>query len=239
MMGVTAQSVEEIDASTVARSLLELAQGAVAARGRFTVVLAGGRTPRTVYLAVERLGVEGGTEWDRWTVLLSDERCVPDVDEGRNDAVLIRALPSLAAAGRILSVPVELGPERAASGYASIVGDSGPIDLALLGLGADGHTASLFPARARAGDGEGRDRVDVDCMAVLDAPGQFPNRVTLTERALARAAAVWFLVDAVDHAKDSAIADLMRGVGVCARISSGAERRILRLRARPADGDEQ
>ena len=225
--------IERVQPAVLAEEVLRLAADAVATQGSFTVVLAGGHTPHPVYRELEARGTRAGTDWTRWTVLLSDERCLPPSHAGRNDMALAGSLPSLATAGRIRAIPVELGAEGAASAYARIVADAGPIDLALLGLGADGHTAGIFPGAedAQAGSADPGPRL---CRAVDDAPEPFRGRVTMTELALSSARRAWFLVDADDRSKDAAVASLVGGEGVAARITTPA-RRIVLLAVEPQE----
>lgn len=219
-------AVERRRTADLVDEIVMLAVDAVGTQGSFTVVLAGGRTPHPVYRELEACGTQAGVEWDRWTVLLSDERCLPPSHAGRNDAGVAESLPSLATAGRIRAIPVELGAERAASAYACIVADADPVDLALLGLGADGHTAGIFPSAEtpHAGPDDAAPRL---CRAVDGAPEPFPDRVTLTELALSSARRAWFLVDADDRSKDAAVASLVGGEGVAARITAPARRIVL------------
>lgn len=227
------EDFERVSPALLVQEIMMFAAEAILRQGSFTVVLAGGRTPHPVYRALEARGTQAGVEWDRWTVLRSDERCLPPTHAGRNDAALAGSLPSLAMGGRIRSIPVELGAERAAIEYARIVADADPIDLALLGLGADGHTAGIFPGAedVHAGPEDAAPRL---CRAVDDAPEPYRDRVTMTEHALSRVRQAWFLVEAGDRSKDTAVARLSGGKGVAARISA-PERRIVLLAAEPQE----
>ncbi len=163
------------------------AREALARQDSFRIVLAGGTTPRNVYrkLAVLR------TDWPRWHVYFGDERCVPVNDEQRNDRMasetLLDQVPIPASA--IHRIPAERGAADAARAYERTLADVGVFDLVLLGLGEDGHTASLFPGHAR-GDAPG----SADVMAVFDAPKPPPERVSLSAARLSRARRVLFLV---------------------------------------------
>jgi 6-phosphogluconolactonase len=200
---------------------------AVAERGRFVIALAGGTTPTPLYRAVEAHAEQrerdgAPVSWDRWAALLTDERCLPAGHPDRNDGMIAMALPVLADAGRLRTIPAELDPDAAAADYAHTVADGGPIDLAILGLGADGHTAGVF----RPSDDD--DPNGPACVAVHDAPGPFPRRITLTLATLATARQVWFVVDGADRTKDVAVARLTRGEGL-AVLAAGRERTRLIL----------
>ena len=84
--------------------------------------------------------------WDSVTISLADERCVPVGDAERNDLAIQRALISrITTSGpKFLSIPAELGPIEAANEYELVISRHAPIDIALLGVGEDGHIASLF-----------------------------------------------------------------------------------------------
>ena len=141
-------ALAEAAAEEVSRALSE----AVAARGTATVALAGGSTPRELY---ERLAAPPWREripWDRLVVLWGDERCVPPDDPASNFRMADETLLSKVLVPResVHRIRGELGPEAAAADYErrlrGILGDPpAPLDLVLLGIGADGHTASLFP----------------------------------------------------------------------------------------------
>ncbi len=187
-----------------AQAILRIAREAIAARGAFYVVLAGGETPLAVY---ERLRA-AEAEWPAWQVYFGDERCLPRGDPGRNDTRIGRVWLDHVAIPRsqIHVIPTERGPGPAAAAYAQATGFVGDFDLVLLGLGEDGHTASLFPGHPL-GEGEGAPEV----LAVTDAPKPPPARVSLSARRLSRAREVLFLVQG--EAKRAAVAAWRRGGG--------------------------
>ncbi len=165
---------------------------ALAARGAFHIVLAGGGTPRVVYEALAR----EAHDWPRWRVWFGDERCLPADHPERNSA-MARALlarlgalpPPVAKGGGIHAIPGELGAAEAAAAYAEELAGVGDFDLVILGLGEDGHTASLFPGHSLASP--------EDTVAVFDAPKPPPERVSLSAPRLSRARHVLFLVSGV------------------------------------------
>jgi 6-phosphogluconolactonase len=165
------------------------AEQAILERGAFHVVLAGGNTPRGIYEVL--CGAK--TDWASWHVWFGDERCLPPLDAERNSRMADDSLLSHVPIppSQIHIIPAELGAERAAVAYASALREvSGrEFDLVLLGLGEDGHTASLFPGHdwGVAGDSS-------DAQAVLDAPKPPPERVSLSAARLSRARQVLFLV---------------------------------------------
>jgi 6-phosphogluconolactonase len=176
-------SAEQV-AETTTQRLLAAAERAIAARGRFQLVLAGGRTP----LAVYRRLVEPPADWARWHLFFGDERCLPAGDPERNSlaarAVWLDRVPI--PPHNIHPIRAELGAEPAAAHYAELIRDRLPFDLVLLGLGEDGHTASLFPGHAI------QDAALV--MPVHDAPKPPADRVSLTPLALGASRAILILV---------------------------------------------
>jgi 6-phosphogluconolactonase len=132
------------------------------------------------------------TDWSRWEVYFGDERCLPPDDAERNSRMAASAwldhvpIPQ----DRIHVIPAEVGAEVSALRYAVTLQQLGDVDLVLLGLGEDGHTASLFPGRDW---GVAPDSPDV--LAVFDAPKPPPQRVSLSAARLSRAREVLFLVE--------------------------------------------
>jgi len=173
--------------------LAERARAAVAARGTFSMALSGGSTP---WAMLEVLAAEA-VPWEHVTVLQVDERVAPAGDEQRNLTHLRAALPADVA---LLPMPVEAGDlEAAAEAYARLL--PRPLDLVHLGLGADGHTASLVP-----GDGVLAVR---DRLVAATAPYQGHRRLTLTYPTLDHARfALWLVTGAV---KAEALARLLAG----------------------------
>jgi len=158
-------------------------QEALAARGEFHIVLAGGGTPRTVYEALAR----ERHEWPRWRVWYGDERCLPPDHPERNSAMARAALLDRVPVAAVHPIPGELGARAAARAYAEELAGVPAFDLVLLGLGEDGHTASLFPGYVASQE-------EADAIAVFDAPKPPPERVSLSARRLSRARHVLFLL---------------------------------------------
>ena len=167
--------------------IVAAANRAIKARGQFLIVLAGGNTPRVVY---EKLtGIT--TDWSRWHVYYGDERCLPPDHLDRNSKMATDAWLSKVAipAANIHTMNTERGSAAAASAYCDELRGVGDFDLVLLGLGEDGHTASLFP------DHEwGLSNDSPDAIAVANAPKPPPDRVSLSAARINRAREVIFLV---------------------------------------------
>lgn len=124
---------------------------AIDRRGRFTFALSGGNTPEPVY---ERLAALRGVDWRRVEVFFGDERCVAPDDPRSNFAMAKAALFDRVdiPLRNVHRIRGEDPPRAAAEAYAAelreTLGEQGRLDLVLLGLGDNGHTASLFPGLA-------------------------------------------------------------------------------------------
>jgi 6-phosphogluconolactonase len=175
---------------------------ALAQRDRAQIALCGGQTPRAAY---QHLGEEH-LPWDRVDVLLGDERWVAADDPASNALMLRDTLLSQTAArvARFHPVPTELSsPEESAAAYAEVLhalcpGDPPRFDLMLLGLGDDGHTASLFP---------GTEATTITDRWVTVGTGKGLPRITLTAPVLCAARKVIFLV--AGEGKQEALRRLM------------------------------
>jgi len=164
--------------------------------GARTLVLAGGTTPRRCY----ELLVPMQVEWGRVTILFGDERCVAPDHEDSNYRVARESLLDRVMPGSVHRMAAELGPDEGARLYSPIVEGLAPLDFVLLGVGEDGHTASLFPGHPVL-------RAQGWAVGVRDSPKPPPERVTLTLPALQGARDVLILAtgagkaDAVARAK--------------------------------------
>ena len=180
-------------ARAAATRLAALAAEAIAARGRFAVALSGGHSPWRMLEAWAGLG----TDWTSVHVLQVDERVAPAGDLDRNATHIRESLLARAPvpAGQVHLMPVETDDLMAAAArYAatleSVCGSPAVLDVAHLGLGPDGHTASLVP---------GDPVVDVaDTDVALTGVYQGHRRMTLTYPALDRARRVLWLVTGAD-----------------------------------------
>ncbi|MEO5624693.1 MAG: 6-phosphogluconolactonase [Dokdonella sp.] len=188
--------------------ILAAAAEAIAARGCFRITLGGGSTPRRTYLSMR----DADTDWSRWQVFFGDERCLSIDDPERNSRMARDAWLDHVAIPRerIHAIPAELGADAAARAYSDTLREVGDFDLVILGLGEDGHTASLFP------DHDWGVAADApDALAVQNAPKPPAQRVTLSAARLARARAVLFLVEG--ESKHAAIARWRAGEDIPAR----------------------
>ena len=172
-----AEAASQRAASEIARRL----DAALRERGGAHLALSGGSTPARTY---ELLGDELES-WRAIDVWFADERCVGPDDEESNYKLARQTLLDAAAgleAERVHRMPGELGPTRGAASYAAELRERAPIedglavlDVIVLGIGPDGHVASLFP---------GSPTLDADehvlCVGVHDSPKPPPERITLS-----------------------------------------------------------
>jgi 6-phosphogluconolactonase len=188
--------------SNLASLIVQVAHRAVEQRGVYHVVLAGGRSPIPIY----RRLVQSGSDVRAWHLYYGDERCYPRGMPGRNDTRINEIWLSHPQMRReqIHSIPAELGPEEGAQAYQTLVSPIDLFDCVLLGLGEDGHTASLFPGLDNGGL-EGSPAV----IPVQRAPKPPPQRVTLSANKLGCSRNVYFLV--VGREKHAAVVRWKRG----------------------------
>lgn len=183
----------------------EIAEDAIARAGRFTVVLSGGSTPKLLYALLATEPYHSRLPWRRTHVFWGDERCVPpehpDSNFGVANATLLNRVPVPAV--RLHRMEAEREDlDTAAREYEAEIarifavpptGEPPAFDLILLGLGSDGHTASLFPHTEALG--ETRRWVVRNYIPTLHA-----NRLTLTAPILNRGTRILFLVSGADKA---------------------------------------
>ena len=182
-------------ATEAARFILDHARAAIAARGLFRLALSGGNTPRIVHAQLFALGAD--LPWNRVQITFGDERCVPPEHADSNFRMAKESLLDAVdiPAGNVFRIRGEIAPADAAREYedqlaafASRLGEPRYVhDLVLLGLGEDGHTASLFP---------GSPALEETARNVLPTigPKPPPQRITMTFPLLNAARHVAFLV---------------------------------------------
>ena len=197
---------------------------------RFALVLSGGPTARAGY---EVLATAEGIDWSVVDIYVGDERLVPPDDEDSNARLIKEALlDAVGTVGSFWPMPTEGPVEECVAAYQRVISDlvTGPgIDLIHLGMGPDGHTASLFP---------GDPNLDADpgllVAATQDPNGRNPHpRLTLTLPAINSARLAVFTV--AGETKAAAVAALLRGEDLpAARVHAG---RTIWLVDGPARGD--
>lgn len=142
------------DAASLIRAAAEqfigVARSAIAKRGVFYVALAGGSTPKGLYQMLATSPYATQLDWARVHLFFGDERCVLPTHDDSNFKMASEAMIDAISipTANVHRMPTELEPEQVASHYAATMADvmgGEPLDLVLLGLGPDGHIASLFP----------------------------------------------------------------------------------------------
>ncbi len=174
----------ELLAEAACQRVLEAAKKAIAAKGSFKLVLAGGTAPVKAYqlLATQQ------QDWGKWHIYYGDERCLPVDDSERNSLVAEQKWLDLVAIpkAQVHAIAAELGAETGAEEYAKVVAEAGEFDLVLLGMGEDGHTASLFPGHVH--------NADELTHAVHNSPKPPSDRVSISAKALSNTAELIFIV---------------------------------------------
>ncbi len=210
-------------ARDAAAFILEQGRAALGARGEFRLALSGGNTPRPVYRELAARAQD--LSWERTFVTFGDERCVPPHDEKSNFRMAQESLftPAAVPEQSIARLRGELDPHVAAQEYEEqlevLAVQKGEMvyrhDLILLGLGDDGHTASLFPGTAALD--EQQRKVVANFVPKLDA-----WRLTFTFPLIQHARRILFLVDGTKHVE--LIDDVLSGDTQypAARVAAGA-----------------
>jgi len=171
-------------AASACERILAAAEQAISDHGTFKIVLAGGTTPEACYRAL----ADSDSDWVNWHVYIGDERCLPVDEPDRNSVMAARSLTSHVPipSSQVYLIPAEQGAEPAAKAYADVVAGALPFDMVLLGMGEDGHTASLFPGHSH----------DESALthAVHNAPKPPPDRVSLSAKSLANTRKLLMLI---------------------------------------------
>jgi len=188
------------DPAMVARSAVDLivhsATAAIARHREFRLALSGGRTPERLYRLLAGPAMAGRIDWTRARFLFADERDAPPSEPESNYWMARKLLiePVGAVPDHVHRMKADAPDlEAAALAYEPFL--EAPLDLLLLGVGEDGHTASIFPGSPLA-----RERVR-RVAAVTDSPKPPPRRLTITPRVIVEAAEVLVLVTGTGKAR--------------------------------------
>ena len=176
-------SQKELDNNAV-KFIVGRAEAAIKERGSFSIVLSGGTTPVNIYklLAKEKI------DFNKWFIFFGDERCFPPDHSERNSFVAESIWLSKVniPKSNIYTIPAELGSIDGSLAYEKLLHVDKSFDLVILGLGDDGHIASLFPNR----EWDNSKQV----IAVSDSPKLPSERISLTLSRLSNSEDVLFLV---------------------------------------------
>ena len=212
-------SAELLAAATAARLVTALSD-AQAARGRASVVLTGGRTGTAVLSSVRTAPARDSVDWSQVDFYWGDERFLPAGDQERNDTQARAALLDQLPATRVHAMAPSDGefgddPDAAAAAYAALL--PATFDVCLLGVGEEGHTASIFP------DSPAVHEATRTVVAVRDCPKPPPTRVSLTLPTIRRSTAVWLMT--TGESKADAVASALNGASEVAIPAAGAQGR--------------
>ena len=177
------QSQNDINQAAL-QAILNAAANAIKKHGSFSIVLAGGSTPKNIYALLAKQKAD----WANWHIFINDDRCLPVDDDERNSKMVADVWLNHVNVPKtnIYNIPAEFGPVAGAKAYAEMIKHVGTFDLVLFGLGEDGHTASLFPGHV----------VDnsADVVPVFNSPKPPAERVTMSQNRLNNTHEAIFLV---------------------------------------------
>jgi 6-phosphogluconolactonase len=202
------ESQNAINQAAIAR-ILKAADEAIETNGSFYIVLAGGGTPKAIYQLLSK----ENADWANWHVFHNDDRCLPANHADRNSKMARDAWLSKVAIpeNQVHDIPAELGNIEGAKAYAETLNGVRSFDLVILGLGEDGHTASLFPGQVVSNN--------ADAVPVFDSPKPPSDRITISQNRLNRTNEVMFLVTGAG--KQDAVNNWRNGVAIPATLVVG------------------
>lgn len=208
------QRVEKFDSAELlitaaADLIIQIADEAIAARGKFTIALSGGSTPLDLYAFLATPSYRKKIDWKKTFVFWGDERCVPFDDAENNSRNAIKTLLEKVSIPEenIFPIPVDFPPVKAAEKYEQTIKDffkneKPQFDLILLGMGKDGHTASLFPYTQILNEKKGLVKEVCDT-------GITPHRISFTVPLINQANHKFFLVSGKE--KSAAVDIVLNG----------------------------
>jgi 6-phosphogluconolactonase len=137
-------------ANALSQEILRIAEKSIKTKNSFSIVLTGGKSVLNLYTIL----VRSNSDWDKWHIYISDERCLPKNHMDRNDRVIneIWLDSSVIPKENIHFIRAELGLSKAREEYEKTLKNVDMFDIVLLSMGEDGHIASLFPGHAHPKD---------------------------------------------------------------------------------------
>ncbi|MBT7483092.1 MAG: 6-phosphogluconolactonase [Nitrosomonadales bacterium] len=180
---LSCKSQKEFELKIVER-IVTYAAKAIKDKGSFSLVLAGGNTPARIYEALTKINCD----WKNWHIYFGDERCLPVNHKERNSVMADESFFSKIPIpkNQIYIIPAELGEQEGAEVYNKKLNPEMVFDLVLLGLGEDGHMASIFP--------NSKFDYKKQVTPITNAPKLPQNRVSLTPERLSKSNYVIFIV---------------------------------------------
>lgn len=171
-------------AQLVCDRIVQASRLAIDKRGEFHIVLTGGNTPKKTYALL----AQASCDWERWHIWIGDERCLPADDPHRNSVMIEQVLTSKVPvpSNQFHAIPAEKGPEEAARLYARSIEGISTFDIVLLGMGEDGHIASLFPGHEHP--------AGLTVLPVHNSPKFPPERVSLSAEVLGQCRQMLFII---------------------------------------------
>ena len=189
-------------AEQATQDILNTAKAAISAKGAFHIVLAGGTTPKHVYQQL----AESSSTWENWHIYLGDERCLPATDPERNSVMAQDCFLNKVSIpqSQVHFMQSELGAQEAANAYSELLSNIERFDMVLLGMGEDGHTASLFPGHVH--------NLEETVHAVSNAPKAPAERVSLSSACLSNND--FLLIFITGQSKHERVIDWISGVSM-------------------------
>ncbi len=177
------KSAQEV-AEAACHQILQQAELAIRRSNTFRIVLAGGSTPQKTYELLSK----ADSDWSKWEIYFGDERCLTEGHTDLNSTMAMQSLLDIVPINpkQVFTIPIGLGAEKAAAKYISYIQQAMPFDMVLLGMGEDGHTASIFPGHCWL--------AKPLVYAVHNAPKPPDDRITLSIDAFANTRKLMYLV---------------------------------------------
>ncbi len=189
-------------ANEALKLILQVSRESIDTHGLFRIVLAGGTTPKKIY----ELLAEQSCDWEKWHLYLGDERCLLENDPERNSEMIRESLLEKIdiPEENVHFIPAEIGAELAARTYAEEISTETPFNLVMLGMGEDGHTASLFPGNIH--------EPNEVTHAVHNSPKPPKERVSMSAQTLSKNEHLLIIVTGEN--KREAVAQWKKGEGI-------------------------